>query len=324
MKILIISGFLGAGKTTFIKSLVKKTGRQFVVVENEFGDVGIDGPLLSREQEPAVQGSGAVSDVWELTEGCICCSMKLDFSSSVLTIANTLNPDYLIVEPSGVAFLGPILESLKKICYGDAIQLLKPVTLIDALHYRTSVVDFRACVTDQASHAGWVLLSKSEDCTPQEFQIFSDEIQQYNPSATVPSVHYSQLPVSWWKGLLETPLIPSTTIGRTTVPEAERPKLQQISFPRITVDSIPHLVAILNRMTSQSTGRIVRAKGFFPLGNEWLRFDVVEDRYEIQATEPMDSAKLIIIGHHLDKQELEELWGASSSGFHDHETDDFV
>ena len=94
MKILVVSGFLGAGKTTFIKSLAEHTGKEFAILENEYGDVGIDGNLLKEQQKV-----GEVN-IWELTEGCICCLMKGDFAASVLTIANTVGPEYLVIEPT--------------------------------------------------------------------------------------------------------------------------------------------------------------------------------------------------------------------------------
>ncbi|AEC02816.1 GTP-binding protein [Parasphaerochaeta coccoides] len=308
MKILIISGFLGAGKTTFIKSMVKKTGRQFVVVENEFGDVSVDGPLLSaREQQEAQPPT-----IWELTEGCICCSMKLDFSNSVMTIANSLNPDYLIVEPSGVAFLGPILDNLKKICYGEAIQLLKPVTLVDYQHYKNSMVDYKDCITDQASHAGWVLLSKSESCHKDVFTEFASEVHAWNPASSVPDCHYEMLPRSWWKALLETPLDPSSVEPAPQVNEDRRPKLQQISFTDVKIPDIPTLVSILGRLTSLIEGKIIRAKGFFPMGDEWIRFDVVENTYEIRATDVMDDSRMILIGRGLNVQQLEDMWNATA------------
>ena len=97
LKILVISGFLGAGKTTFIKEMVKSTKREYVIFENEFGDVNIDGEILrnnTEEMKENNQKNGNVElNVWELTSGCACCSTKADFISSLLVIDNTLNPD---------------------------------------------------------------------------------------------------------------------------------------------------------------------------------------------------------------------------------------
>ena len=111
MKILVISGFLGAGKTTFIKALAKHTGREFAILENEYGSVGVDGDSLKDNIPP-----GKVN-IWEMAEGCICCSMKGDFAASVLTIANTVDPEYLVIEPTGVGMLSSIIQSLKEIEY---------------------------------------------------------------------------------------------------------------------------------------------------------------------------------------------------------------
>lgn len=102
MRVLVVSGFLGAGKTTFIQELARRTGRDFVVYENEYGQADIDAKVLSETDELSV---------WESTENCICCSGKQDFAASVLTIANTLDPEYLVVEPTGVARLSSVLET---------------------------------------------------------------------------------------------------------------------------------------------------------------------------------------------------------------------
>ena len=109
MKIILITGFLGAGKTQFIKTLVEKTTKSIVILENEFGDLNLDGEYLkSNNTQDDIK-------VWELTNGCICCSTNLDFTHSILTIANTINPEFLIIEPSGVAKIKNIIEKIKTI-----------------------------------------------------------------------------------------------------------------------------------------------------------------------------------------------------------------
>lgn len=120
MKILIVSGFLGAGKTTFIKELIRRTGQDIVILENEYGDTDIDKGELS--------SSGDIS-VLELMEGCVCCTVQEGFANSVLTIASALSPAFLIVEPTGAALLSRIIDNLSRITYGD-ISLLPPVTLV--------------------------------------------------------------------------------------------------------------------------------------------------------------------------------------------------
>ena len=123
MKVLVISGFLGAGKTTFIQELLRRVHRDFAIMENEVGALGVDGELLQNtdKAEPV--------KIVELTEGCICCTRQADFASSVLTIANTVDPEVLIVEPTGVGELSKIIANIKKIEY-ENIELLAPLNIL--------------------------------------------------------------------------------------------------------------------------------------------------------------------------------------------------
>lgn len=139
MKILIVSGFLGAGKTTFIKRLARNVDQRFAILENEYGAAGIDGARLGQNRQ------GTQKNVWEMTEQCICCIGKKDFAASVLTIANVVDPEYLIVEPTGVGSLARIIENLRQIEY-ERIQLLSPVTIVDVYSYRRYMAEYPSCI----------------------------------------------------------------------------------------------------------------------------------------------------------------------------------
>lgn len=128
MKILIVSGFLGAGKTTFIKALAKHTGKEFAILENEYGAAGIDKDRLETEL-----ASGTVN-IWEMTEGCICCSAKGDFACLSSPSLMPLTRSTWSSSPPGVGKLGNIVENLKQIEY-DRITLLAPVTVVDIHSY---------------------------------------------------------------------------------------------------------------------------------------------------------------------------------------------
>jgi len=123
MKILVISGFLGAGKTTFIKELSKRAIEKPVILENEYAAINVDENILSEEKDLRI---------WESTENCICCSGKADFASDILTISNTLDPGYLVVEPTGVGFLSKVIENIRSVEY-ERISMLSPVTVIDLM-----------------------------------------------------------------------------------------------------------------------------------------------------------------------------------------------
>lgn len=158
MKILVVSGFLGAGKTTFIRTLAERTKKDFAVMENEYGAVNVDGDLLEQTKD---------LNIWELTEGCICCSMQNDFATSILTIANTVDPEYLIVEPTGVGMLSKIIENIQKIEY-ERITLLEPLTILDGTMYDRCMSEFSEICEDQIQSAGRILVSKMESAAENE------------------------------------------------------------------------------------------------------------------------------------------------------------
>ena len=178
MKILIVSGFLGAGKTTFIKALAKHTGKDFAILENEYGTAGIDADRLRAEE-----GQSPVN-IWEMTEGCICCSAKGDFSLSVLSIANTIDPEYLVIEPTGVGMLGNVLENVKKIEY-QRISILSPVTIADIYSCRRYLKEYPALYENQIREAGTIFLSKSEQASPEEKEEARQILTKINPTATI-------------------------------------------------------------------------------------------------------------------------------------------
>lgn len=281
MQILLISGFLGAGKTTFIQAMAKATGRSFVIVENEFSDLGIDGPIL-RENAAALE-------IRELSEGCICCSAKLDFASTVLTVANTINPDYLLVEPSGVAFPGKILRNLKPILY-ERISLLAPVTLIDAQNYAESRRRYPRYFEDQLKSARIVVLSKSEQLSPEEFEAIRSGLK-IPDQVRFPSCHYSRWTEEEWLSLLqeeelpEKPKVPGagrfTLRKRSETGENPAEALENMSLNPFLLRSPDQLLFFLEELVSGRFGRVVRAKGFIGRGSDAARFDLVEGTYII-------------------------------------------
>lgn len=328
MKILMISGFLGAGKTTFIQALHKATGRSFCIVENEFAAEGVDAAIL--------QEGDAALKVWELSEGCICCSVNLDFTHSILTIANSLDPDYLLIEPSGVAMPGNILAKLKSISY-ERIGLLAPITLVDAQHYQRSRRDFPDYFADQLQHGHRIVLSKSEDLDEAAFRAIGADLG-LREDQLFPLVHYSRWPVADWWSLLEDEIVfepeaesqetagadsaKTVMTARGMVPRLKRSAykivrrqrkaeddLESISLPGFAVTTPVELVNRMNILMSGVLGRIVRAKGFCPSSAGPLRFDFVEGSYVIGAAEGEQGGLAVIIGQNLEKDALKKLFG---------------
>lgn len=196
MKILLVSGFLGAGKTTFIEEMTRKVKKDFVVLENEYGEVGIDGDLLKKDYDK----------VWEMTEGCICCSMKSDFANSVMTIANSMDPEILIVEPTGVGMLSSVMNNIKKVEY-DRIQILEPVTIVDPMCIDLYKEEFQDIFIDQIKSSRMIIISKTEGLELDLIENAKKFIKDINPEADIFDGDYSRYDTSWWEGILEKPWI---------------------------------------------------------------------------------------------------------------------
>lgn len=195
MKILIVSGFLGAGKTTFIKRLARNVDQRFAILENEYGAAGIDGARLGQNRQ------GTQKNVWEMTEQCICCIGKKDFAASVLTIANVVDPEYLIVEPTGVGSLARIIENLRQIEY-ERIQLLSPVTIVDVYSYRRYMAEYPELYQDQIRSADTIIVSKTEACQAEEKQRIQEFLQEINSQAKIITDYASTMTREDYQSLL--------------------------------------------------------------------------------------------------------------------------
>ncbi len=303
MKVLIISGFLGAGKTTFIKELAQKTKKDFVILENECGEVGIDGPLLMAGQNP----EDVEMNVWELTEGCVCCSMKSDFLSSVLTIANTLDPEFLVVEPTGVGVLSKVIEALKQIEY-EKISLLAPVTILDGHSFDRYIAEFTDTYTDQIINASTLLISKMEAAFNEDLDYLAQKLSQINANAEIIVEHYSKLEEKWYLDLLRKKL------DGSIIPQEIKSE-EEFENLGLNYVSLPHedeLLHFLQEIVQMKYGNIVRAKGYLKAGSAWLRFDVADRLFAITGIEKMQESRVVFIGTQLQRNKLREFFQKSS------------
>lgn len=305
MKVLVVSGFLGAGKTTFITAMARRSRQKFVVMENELGAVGVDGGLLSSSL-----GKGV--DVLELTEGCICCSMKADFATSVLTIENALEPECLLVEPTGVGMLSRIMDNLSKIAY-ERIELLRPVTILDSLNCRMHAREFPEIFADQLAAAGVVVFSKAENLPSEERAALESMVRQHAPAAEVTTQPYESQPPGWWDGLWRRALN-----GRIlqSPAEAAAPDLTTASLMQARVASPFVMAAFLENLLRGRFGSIVRAKGTVGTSRGALRFDAAGGQYCLAgAGNPApEDIRAVFIGRNPDMRALRETLGGREAG----------
>ena len=293
MKVLVISGFLGAGKTTFIKALARRTHRDFAVMENEYGEVGIDGAVLGESPEKL--------NIWELTEGCICCSRKSDFATSVLTIANTVDPEYLIAEPTGVGMLSQVMENLAGIQY-EKIQLLSPITLVDGNSFERYLKEYPEIYGDQLQNAGTILISKMESASFEELSRLRCRIAELAPESRILTSHYDTQEDPWFYDLLQKGLQ-----GEILKASDSALDLENLSLTDVSLQNPDQLLLLLNGIVSGVFGSVCRCKGYLQAGDSWLRFDTADRLYSITGCSPMEDSRAVFIGKNLKRSWLRDL-----------------
>lgn len=326
-KVDIISGFLGAGKTTLIRKLLeqKLSGERIAIVENEFGEVGIDGNILKNKG----------IEIKEINSGCICCTLAGDFGKALKEVIAQYSPDRIIIEPSGVAKLSDVLKACNAAELKELVVLNMVITVVDVLKYQMYVLNFGEFFENQIKSAKTIILSRTQKADSKRIETVTNDIRKLNPNSniiTTPwdtmnanlmiSVAEQDASISLQKQMSEAKKItlkipghrkdckcsscdsPSYKHNADEVFEVwghETPKL----YEKADLDTI------LNALENQdSFGMIVRAKGILPsAGDQWLQFDYVPKEYEIKSTSADYTGRLCVIGKDLNRKGLGELFG---------------
>lgn len=183
-KIDIFSGFLGAGKTTLIKKLIKEAyaGEQVVLIENEFGEIGIDGGFL---QEAGI-------NITEMNSGCICCSLVGDFATALQQVAQEYNPDRIIIEPSGVGKLSDVIKAVQNAALENA-QLNAFCTVVDASKCKMYMKNFGEFFNDQVENASCIILSHTGKTTEEKLATAVSLLKEKNAAATIVTADWAEL-----------------------------------------------------------------------------------------------------------------------------------
>ena len=184
-KIDIFSGFLGAGKTTLIKKLIKEAfaGQQVVLIENEFGEIGIDGGFL---KESGIQ-------INELNAVCICCSLVGDFRTALQQVVEQYHPDRIVIEPSGVGKLSDVTRAVEGVAEHLDVQLNSFVTVADVNKVKMYMKNFGEFYDDQISHASCILLSRTQTASEEKIAAAVAMLREKNPTATIVTTAWDDL-----------------------------------------------------------------------------------------------------------------------------------
>ena len=184
-KISVFSGFLGAGKTTLIQKLLKEAfaGEQVVLIENEFGEIGIDGGFLKE----------AGIEIKEMNSGCICCSLVGDFGTSLKEVLETYHPERILIEPSGVGKLSDVIRAVENVDMGEDVVLDSAVAVVDASKAKMYIKNFGEFFINQIEHAGTIVLSRTGKIAMEKLQETIALIREHNAKAVIITTPWEEI-----------------------------------------------------------------------------------------------------------------------------------
>jgi G3E family GTPase len=350
-KVDIISGFLGAGKTTLIKKLVGEAlkGEKVVLIENEFGEVGIDGGFL---KDSGIQ-------ITEMNSGCICCTLVGDFAKNLKEVMERFTPDRILIEPSGVGKLSDVMASVVDLEKTENLMLNALVTVVNAKKAKKQVKAFGEFFNNQIEYATTIILSRSEEIKDEELSDVVKLISEKNPKALIVTTSLTKLSGEKILSAIEGKdnLEVVTEALKNHKAEAKEHEHEHHhhdhdgehehhhdheeehehhhhdheeeehehhhhhhaddvfdSFGKETPrkfsrDEIEKALKTLS--TSNDYGIILRSKGMVPSkdDNSWIYFDYVDGDYELRSGEPDVTGRIVVIGSKLDDKKLSELFG---------------
>ncbi len=280
-KVDIISGFLGAGKTTFIKKLLSDVwaGEKLVLIENEFGEIGIDGGFLK----------DAGIEITEMNSGCICCTLVGDFSKALVKVLDEYHPDRVIIEPSGVGKLSDVARAIEAVEKDADIEIDGRITVVDGKKAKMYMKNFGEFFKDQVEHASTIVVSRTQMMTDEKVEECVHTLREENAEATIISTPWDELDhhhhhaddvfTSW---------------GKETV-------------HKYTEEELDYLLKALSETTSYGT--ILRSKGIIQMTDGgWKQFDLVPEEYEVREGQPDYTGRICVIGTDLKEEELLKLF----------------
>lgn len=343
-KVDIISGFLGAGKTTLISKLLKEAlpDEQVVLIENEFGEIGIDGGFL--------KDSGV--EIREMNSGCICCSLVGDFGTSLKEVVDKYHPDRIIIEPSGVGKLSDVIKAVKDLHIENEIRLNSASTVADASKVKMYMKNFGEFFNNQIEHAGTIILSRTQNVSEDKLKKAIEMISSLNADAHIITTPWDSLDgkqiLAAMENVTNLELEMLAEQAEKTHEEHEHEHHHHdgecccghhhdddeehehhhdhdhhheghhhaddvfTSWGEETPNKYDKeaLDAILKKLANTNEyGSILRAKGMLPANDgTWMYFDLVPEEYEIREGNPDYTGRICVIGAELKEDALKELF----------------
>ena len=348
-KIDIVSGFLGAGKTTLIKKMVKEAyqGEKLVLIENEFGEISIDGGFL---KDAGIQIS-------EMSSGCICCSLVGDFGKALREVKEQFQPDRILIEPSGVGKLSDVIVAVENtVADIPDMKLNSFVTVADAGKVKVYMKNFGEFYNNQIEAAGTIILSRTQKLTQEKLEAAVALLREKNPTAAILTTPWDQLDGKTVLAAVEKVSLADELLEKMRAEhEAEEAEHhhhhhehdhdddhdehehhhhhdgQECDDPACSCHHHHHhadevftswgaetpkqftqadIDRILTALDSGDYGAILRAKGIVPAADgQWLHFDYVPQEHEVRYGSADYTGRLCVIGSQLKEDGLKTLFG---------------
>ena len=335
----IISGFLGAGKTTLIKKLLGDAlkGQQVVLIENEFGEIGIDGGFLK----------DAGIEIREMNSGCICCSLVGDFGAALKDVITKYHPDRIIIEPSGVGKLSDVIKAVDGVEKEAGVALNSATTVVDVMKCKMYLRNFGEFFENQVKSAGTIILSRTDKADTAKVEAAVKMLRELNPEA-----HIITTPVEVLGGKKVLDTMEGAIINLAQVEEEEHNHHHHdhdecccghdhdhehhhhhddecgcghehhhhhhadevfTSWGQETVKTFTkeQIEGILKKLSEDTAyGMVLRAKGMVAgADGQWIYFDMVPEEYEVRDGAPEFTGRICVIGSKLAEDKLAELFG---------------
>ena len=335
-KVDIISGFLGAGKTTFIKKLLSDVwaGEKLVLIENEFGEIGIDGGFLK----------DAGIEITEMNSGCICCTLVGDFSKALVKVLDEYHPDRVIIEASGVGKLSDVARAIEAVEKDADIEIDGRITVVDGKKAKMYMKNFGEFFKDQVEHASTIVVSRTQMMTDEKVEECVHTLREENAEATIISTPWDEL----GKEAISHALTKGAEIESLFEDHEDHDhdhdhcdhdhhdhdhhdhdhdcccghdhdhhhhhhaddvftSWGKETVHKYTEEELDYLLKALSETTSYGT--ILRSKGIIQMTDgSWKQFDLVPEEYEVREGQPDYTGRICVIGTDLKEDDLLKLF----------------
>ena len=324
-KIDIFSGFLGAGKTTLIKKLIAEAyaGEKLVLIENEFGEISVDGGFLK----------DAGVEITEMSSGCICCSLVGDFAEALEKVKTQFAPDRILIEPSGVGKLSDVIRAVQDVGDPDLVPG-SFTTVVDATRAKMYMKNFGEFWCNQVENAGAIVLSRTGGMSEAKIKACVDMLREHNHDAVIVTTPWDQLDGKTLRSAMEHEDSLKAELERLAAEAGEHEDEDEcscghdhehhhhhhhghdadevfVSWGAETARKFTEaeIVEALQGLDSLRYGQAVRAKGYVASeGEDWIYFDYVPGERELRRGAPAVTGRLCVIGSGIDEEGLRELF----------------